>query len=292
MALASLPVIGACGGVERVQTAAIDMATIECPKSNNPCFWFAFVDGGQPSAETQFWDADGGAAACPGCNFGTIGDNWCGSCQVTQTVCGVATVCSLLECSLSCDISGRRPAGMIMEDVAPAQLGEWLARTAQLEAASVPAFAQLALELALHGAPERLIARARKALRDEERHASIMGELARAAGARLLPLDVKAIAARPLDEIALENAVEGCVRETAGALLAQRQAESAREPRLKQALTRIARDEAEHAALAWDVDAWLMPRLTPLDRRRVEAARLDAARQLLATRAPSLFSLA
>ena len=54
---------------------------------------------------------------------------------------------------------------------------------------------------------------------------------------------------RPV-EIARENAEEGCVRETFGALLAAHQAAYACDPEVREVMTRIAGDELRHAALA------------------------------------------
>ena len=70
-----------------------------------------------------------------------------------------------------------------------------------------------------------------------------------------------------------DNAVEGCVKETFGALLATWQAEHAANPRIRRTLRRIAADETRHAALAWGILAWGMKELAPTERRRVEASR-------------------
>ena len=86
--------------------------------------------------------------------------------------------------------------------------------------------------------------------------------------------------ARPLDEIALENAVEGCVRETFGALLGAYQAASAADPEVAAAMAGIAEDEARHAALAWRLAAWLEPRLDAGGLAAVRAARAEAVATL------------
>jgi hypothetical protein len=76
--------------------------------------------------------------------------------------------------------------------------------------------------------------------------------------------------------VALENAVEGCVREAYGALVAKWQAERVVDPDLKRTLTSIARDEIQHAAIAWQVAAWLEPRLSAAERREIDEARRQA----------------
>jgi hypothetical protein len=81
---------------------------------------------------------------------------------------------------------------------------------------------------------------------------------------------------RSLDAIAVENAREGCVRETYGALAAWWQAAHAKHAPLRRAMARIAADETRHATLAWMIDRWACSRLEPRARRRVAAARRRA----------------
>jgi hypothetical protein len=85
---------------------------------------------------------------------------------------------------------------------------------------------------------------------------------------------------RALEAIARENAVEGCVRETWGAVVALRQSRLATEPSVRAAMRRIARDEVRHAELAWAVDAWVRPRLARAARKRVRDARSAAVAEL------------
>jgi hypothetical protein len=68
--------------------------------------------------------------------------------------------------------------------------------------------------------------------------------------------------------MAIENASEGCVRETFGALLATWQARNAADPTVRGSMRRIARDETRHAALAWSVARWADRKLSSRDRRR------------------------
>jgi hypothetical protein len=89
--------------------------------------------------------------------------------------------------------------------------------------------------------------------------------------------------------MALENVVQGCVRETYAALLATWQAARASDPVIRRSLARIVADETRHAALAWAIDAWLQPSLDEATKRRVARARRTAVRDLskqLARRAP------
>jgi len=83
----------------------------------------------------------------------------------------------------------------------------------------------------------------------------------------------------------MENAVEGCVRETWGAAVAAYQGECATDRAVRRAMRAIAADEAEHAALGWAVDGWARSHLSAQEADRVDAARLEAYRQLAAQRA-------
>lgn len=128
------------------------------------------------------------------------------------------------------------------------------------EHASVPAFERLALELALHGAPRSLVARARAAAAEEIRHARTCFALA----AAYLGRDVRAPdlpytrvrRARPMSEIADESWWDGCVGEAVAARAVLARAADAQHLLERRALRGIARDERGHATLAADVVAW------------------------------------
>lgn len=182
------------------------------------------------------------------------------------------------------DCSGRRPEGLTLLDPSSLDpsLGGYLAEMAWLEAASVHAFQQLRDELRAHRAPRKLVRAAERAAKDEVRHARMCRALAgRYSGSPSHPR-VAPRAIRPLEAIALENAAEGCVRETFGALVATFQADTARDPVIRAAMKHIARDETRHAALAWQVDRWVQRRLTPKARVRVVETRRRASCDLVA----------
>jgi rubrerythrin len=76
--------------------------------------------------------------------------------------------------------------------------------------------------------------------------------------------------------LALDNAVEGCVRESYAALLAAHQQHAARDPQVRRTYARIARDEARHALFSLALHDALAARTTPEEQRTVEAAREEA----------------
>lgn len=186
---------------------------------------------------------------------------------------------------------GRRPDGLVatQTDGAAESLAAWLAEAAHLEAASVIAFRRLEEELLQLGAPRELRMRARRSRADEIRHARDMTLLARRHGREPLPVAIQSSPSRTAFAIALENAVEGCVRETYGALVANYQARMTTDPELRFVMQRIAADEGRHAELAHDVAAWLEPRLETSERAKIAEARDAAIAELRASleRAPA-----
>jgi hypothetical protein len=75
--------------------------------------------------------------------------------------------------------------------------------------------------------------------------------------------------------------VEGCVRETFGALVAAWQASHSSDPEVAAALERIARDELRHAALSWAIARWSEAVLGETERASIAAAREAAIAELL-----------
>jgi hypothetical protein len=180
-----------------------------------------------------------------------------------------------------CRTDGRHPEGLLAGRVeSRCALGALFAEMAWLEAASVPAFLRLAEELKAHGAPDALIRAARRSAGDEVRHQRAMESLARHHGGSVSVAEVAPFAARSLEAMVMENAREGCVRETYGAVVVGWQARTAGDARVREELGRIAEDELRHAELAWAVDAWAAERLSPEELRRVREARVGAFAEL------------
>jgi hypothetical protein len=188
---------------------------------------------------------------------------------------------------------GRRPAGLrYCAPSARGSLGAFFADAARLEAASVFAFERLGQELRALGAPDALLAETARAALDEIRHARSVGSLARRFGAEPSAVEIAPLCARSPLAIALENAVEGCVRETYGALVAHYQAASAADPLVRATMRVIAEDETRHAQLAWRVAAWLEPQLPAEAQALLAQARAVAVAQLAREVDPGLAPLA
>ena len=177
----------------------------------------------------------------------------------------------------SCSGGGRRTAGVTDGAFAGrTPIAKFFAYSAVLEASSVLSFRRLRAELHAHGAPRKLLHAMSRAARDESRHARSMASLARREGARVAPPHATPLRKRGLFDIALENAIEGCVVETYSALLARWQSQRATDPRVRSTMRRIAREETRHAALAWDLANWAEARLDKASRDEVHRARRKA----------------
>ncbi|PTL78689.1 ferritin-like domain-containing protein [Vitiosangium sp. GDMCC 1.1324] len=176
---------------------------------------------------------------------------------------------------------GRRPAGLrASEGVSCADaLGRHFAEVAHLEAASIHAFLRLREELALLGADVALQDAALLSALEEVMHTDVSTRLAHRFGATPRRPEVETLPLRSLFEVALDNAVEGCVRETFGALVAHHQALNARDAEVRRVMARIAEDETRHADLSWAIDRWAREQLSATG---CEALR-DAQRAAVAT---------
>jgi hypothetical protein len=256
----------ACDGLPPPENVTVSMSALEGAQTVA-----GTADAGLPRVGEEL-----GYATCP-----IVCPEHEQSCTVTSITGDQAT----LTCTPMC--TGRRPVGYSGPQDLATDGGAHFARMAALEAASVVAFRVLARELSLHRAPRSLVNACRRAARDEVRHARATSALARAYGGAAAPWAVERQAPRAIEAIALENAVEGCVRETFGALLAHWQAREARDPAVRAVMKRIARDETRHAALSWSIDAWARSRLDRAARGRLDGARADAVRALAVAGAPA-----
>jgi len=175
---------------------------------------------------------------------------------------------------------GRRPEALRSRGPQVRDLGDFFAGVAHLEAAAVPAFAQLARELRAHGAPDGLVRDAVAARDDEVRHTRATRRLTQRFGGRVVRPRLGRAKRRSLFEMALHNATEGCVRETFGALVAKVQAARAEDSEVRAELAKIAEDETRHAELSWAVDQWARARLSEEEVAALDAAQREASMTL------------
>ena len=154
-----------------------------------------------------------------------------------------------------CAVEGRGHGDIakLTEATGHSELARYFVRAYHAEASSVGAFLQLRAELAHHNVPVSLQNRCLKAAVEEVHHARMMAKLAGDEGCELPSLDFGEQTARSLFDLTLDNAVEGCIFEAFSALKAQYQTRHAVDVRLRAAMKVIARDETEHAQLAWDI---------------------------------------
>lgn len=153
-----------------------------------------------------------------------------------------------------------------LADTDPAQraaLAEFWTTAALSEHSSVAGFHRFALDLLAHGAPPELVMRAQQAAIEELEHARACFGLAsayagRAIGPGPMPLGTAAPIASSLAELAAWTVHEGCVGETVAAWLASEIHEHAEDPAVREVMAKIAKEEAEHAELAWATLRWAM----------------------------------
>jgi len=184
--------------------------------------------------------------------------------------------------------SAATPAVALDPRTAAALARDWLHDACE-EHASIAAFARFTMHLVAVGAPPEMIAESQRAAVDEIQHARACFALARRYGGRAmgpgeLSLD-GAMTPSTLPEIAALTAEEGCVGETLGVLLAERQLAMTTDPLVRSLLVQanIVTDEARHAELAWRFVAWAVARGGEPVRRAVADAIRRAVAETLAT---------
>ena len=195
------------------------------------------------------------------------------------------TVTNIGSTSRSCAIAGRAPDGLsiaLPDRTRQSGLAKFLLDTALFEAASIPSFLMLAEDLRALDAPTKLVEDALAAAQDEVVHAQKMASLAQNAGASSGSAHVPSRARKSFWEVAQENAVEACVRETYGALLAHHQAACATDPEIAETMAGIAEDETRHAALGHRIASWAEDLLSAHERGLLRTLRSQAISTLRA----------
>lgn len=223
-----------------------------CTKPNEVCLSGADCDGGICAWGTPY--QEGAEAQAPGryCEYGVCGRPFL-----------VDARARLADLASREDWRDSTLPEVALEDLTWTErqaLAHHYARAAQMEHASIAAFARFSLQLLSLGAPPELVEACTNAIADETAHARACFELASryggtAVGPAALPvggcLDVSS-----LDEIIELTIVEGCIGETLAALEATEAAEHANDATVRAALLRIAADEKRHVELAFRFVRW------------------------------------
>ncbi len=178
-----------------------------------------------------------------------------------------------------------------------ALVSAWLG-DAQLEHASVAAFARLTLQLMALGAPAELVTRSQTASLDEIKHAENCFALASrhapaALGPEALCLD-GVLGAVDLERVVRETFEEGCVGETLAAVQAAEACRVAGDEAVRGVLADIEQEESEHAALGFRILRWALsvdPSLRRVVKEELELAR-EREKQLQLVEMPANVDLA
>lgn len=137
---------------------------------------------------------------------------------------------------------------------------EWAAEATE-EHASIASFSRLSLQLMARGAPPHLIARVHRAALQEIEHArSAFGIASSLLGYDVGPGPLAAPTSVPTDRETLiaECVIDGCVGELAATYVARGLARSASEAPIRRHHSKVAREELQHAELAFAILAWLV----------------------------------
>jgi hypothetical protein len=196
----------------------------------------------------------------------------------------------LCELALSDEPGRRSPSPARAASGQPgAAVGTYLAGLAQLEATCVSTFEALTEELTAHGAPVDLIDRARIAQAEERVHVVLVTRLAARHGATATgTVRKRRPKTRSLAAFACRNAAEGCGTEAYSALAMAWAAHTARDLSMRSLARHIAADEARHAELALEVQAWASERLPRNKVLRLREIRDTAIRNAARDAAPAL----
>lgn len=188
----------------------------------------------------------------------------------------------VVEVTTDCGGVGRRIAGTIAlgDEATGSAVGRYYADAACIEAGAAKAFDILATDLDRLGAPARLICEARHAAVQERRHTDMVARIAVRYGGSPRRAHVTTRPGRSLQAICIENAAEGLVEETYGALVAHWQANAAADAEIRSTMAEIANDETAHAAWSWRLHQWALPRLSENGRHQVERALHNAIADL------------
>ncbi len=177
---------------------------------------------------------------------------------------------------------GPRPDVTALDEDTREALGRMWQHDAIKEHGSVPAFAQLTWQLAAAGAPDDLLERCHVSAIQEIEHTRRCFALCETYLGRTFEVGpIAALASTPsahhgrrrlVESIALDTLEDGCLIEDLNADFAEVAHALAKDPAAAALAAMIAREEREHADLAWDILAWCLqtePAIASVVARRV-----------------------
>ncbi|MCE9580862.1 MAG: hypothetical protein K8W52_47550 [Deltaproteobacteria bacterium] len=172
---------------------------------------------------------------------------------------------------------GPRPAADGLDAATRETLAALWLHDAQMEHASVPAFARISWMLAAVGAPPALHRAAQQAALDEIDHAERCFAIAAGYGGQpstvaAMPELAGALASGDdaIDTLVYESVVDGCQHEGFNADVAAAAADACDEPVVRATLQQVAIDEHAHAELAWRLIEWALAREDDRARQAVD----------------------
>jgi hypothetical protein len=155
--------------------------------------------------------------------------------------------------------------------------GGYFARLAQEEATAVFAFGELLEYLQDWEAPKLLQDWCSRIIEEEKVHTLMMSGLAHRNGQGSAVIQFPSVNQVSMKEMAIHNALTGCIGETWSAVLLRYQSEHA--PKYNGVFKRISKDETSHAEFSWSLHEWLMYQLTEDEQTEVT----QAIREMLET---------
>lgn len=175
---------------------------------------------------------------------------------------------------ISCTyVQGRR----VRELVAPKPrlvpvLGVYLANAAFYRATSAIAHERLTRELESFGAPATLLDGCALATLADRAHAAELARLAQDRGVPASTPEPIVLPIRSKLDVAIDNAIEGVVRQSFALDFAHHRAQHAGDPEIRAVMSVIADEAESHAELAFDVAVWLCSILDPVETAFVDEA--------------------
>jgi hypothetical protein len=166
--------------------------------------------------------------------------------------------------------SGRAATTPTKLEVFEADWGGYFGRLAQEEATAVFAFGELLEHLQHWDASESLQDWCRKIIGEEQTHTLMMSGLAHRNGQTSAVIQFPSVNQVSMKEMAIHNALTGCIGETWFAVLLRYQSEHA--PKYKGVFKRISKDETSHAEFSWSLHEWFMSQLTADEQVEVHRA--------------------